>query len=103
MSEALSGLPGVVCMMDDVLIHATTREEHDERLKKVLSRLDGLGMTLNSEKCQFAQSSVKFLGHVVDSSGIRPNPSKVSAILNVPAPENVGDVRRFLGMVNQLS
>ena len=103
MSEALSGLPGVVCMMDDVLIHAMTREEHDERLKKVLSCLEGLGMTFNSEKCQFVQSSVKFLGHVVDSSGIRPDPSKVSAIFNVQAPENVGDVRRFLGIVNQLS
>ena len=103
MSEALSGLTGVVCMMDDVLIHGTTREEHDERLEKVLQRLQELGMTLNSEKCQFAKKSIKFLGHVIDSTGIRPDPSKVSAILEVPAPENVGDVRRFLGMVNQLS
>ena len=90
-------------MMDDVLIHGTTREEHDERLSKVLQRLQELGMTLNSEKCYFAQTSVKFLGHVVDSSGIKPDPSKVSAILDMPAPGNVGDVRRFLGTVNQLS
>ena len=103
MSEALTGLTGVVCMMDDVLIHATTREEHDERLIKVLQRLEKLGMTLNTEKCHFTQTSVKFLGHVVDSTGIRPDPNKVSAILKVPAPGNVGDVRRFLGMVNQLS
>ena len=86
MSEALSGLTGVACMMDDVLIHGTTREEHDERLEKVLQRLQELGMTLNSEKCQFAQTSIKFLGHVIDSTGIRPDPSKVSAILEVPAP-----------------
>ena len=80
MCEALSGLPGVVCMRDDVLIRATTGDEHDECLKKVLSLLEGLGMTLNFEKCLFVKSSVKFLGHVVDSSGIRPDPSKVSAI-----------------------
>ena len=79
-------------MMDDVLIHAMTREEHDKRLKQVLGHLEGLGMTLNSEICQFAQSS-----------GIRPDSSKVSAIRNVPAPENMGDVRCFLGMVNQPS
>ena len=103
MSEALSGLTGVVCMMDDVLIHGTTTEEHDERLEKVLQRLQELGMTLNSAKCQFAQKSIKFLGHVIDSTGIRADPSKVAAIVEVPAPENVGDVRRFLGMVNQLS
>ena len=90
-------------MMNDVLIHGTTREEHDERLSKVLQRLQELGMTLNSEKCYFAQTSVKFLGHVVDSSGTKPDPGKVSSILDMPAPGNVGDVRRFLGTVNQLS
>ena len=103
MSEALTGLMGVVCMMDDVLIHGTTQDVHDERLIKVLQRLEELGMTLNSEKCQFTQTSMKFLGHVIDSTGIHPDPSKVSAILKVPAPGNVGDIRRFLGMVNQLS
>ena len=81
----------------------TTREEHDERLSKVLQHLQELSMTLNSEKCYFAQTSVKFLGHVVDSSGIKPDPGKVSAILDMPAPGNVGDVRQFLGTVNQLS
>ena len=51
MTDALTGLTGVVCMMDDVLIHGTTREEHDEQLTRVLQRLEELGMTLNSEKC----------------------------------------------------
>lgn len=83
MSEILSGLTGVVCMMDDVLVHGKTQEEHDERLRKVLLRLQETGMTLNSEKCQFAQQSVKFLGHCVDSTGIRPDPDKVRAIEKV--------------------
>ena len=103
MSEALSGLVGVVCMMDDILIHAATREQHDEHLNMVLQCLQMLGLTLNAEKWQFAQTSVKFLGHVIDGSGIRPDPSKVSAILEVPAPMNIGDVCRFLGTINQLS
>ena len=62
MSEVLSGLSGTVCLMDDILVHGTTREEHDERLRLVLQRLSNLGMTLNSEKC-----AVEFLGHVIDS------------------------------------
>ena len=45
---------------------------------------------------------MKFLGQMVDKSGVRPDPSKVKAIQEVPIPKNVGDVRRFLGMVNQL-
>ena len=53
MSEALAGLAGTVCMMDDILIHGATREEHDQRLHEVLHRLSGLGMTLNADKCTF--------------------------------------------------
>ena len=60
-------------------------------------------MTLNIEKCQFSQNQVTFLGQVINSNGIRPDPSKVTAIQKVQAPTNVGDVRRFLGMANQLS
>ena len=89
--------------MDDVLIYGATRKEHDERLRKVLDRLTSLGITLNAEKCSFAQSSVKFLGHVIDTYGIRPDLDKVTTITQFSKPTCVGDVRRFLGMVNQLS
>ena len=103
MSEILDGLSGVVCMVDDILVHGRIQEEHDEHLNKVLHRLQEAGLTLNMEKCQFSQSRVTFLGQVIDSIGIRPDPNKLSAIQKVPAPQNVGEVRRFLGMANQLS
>ena len=73
-------------MMDDILIHGATREEHDLRLHKVLHRLSGLGMTLNADKCTFAQTSVKFLGHVVDGQGIRPDPDKITAVVQFATP-----------------
>ena len=103
MSEALSGVPGTVYLMDDVLVHAPTREEHDKRLREVLQRLTDLGMTLNSDKCTFTQPCISFLGHTIDTQGIRPDPNKVSAILRFATPTSVSNVRRFLGMVNQLS
>ena len=53
-------------------------------------------------KCRFSQRQVPFLGQVVDETGIKPDPSKVAAIRNVPVPTNVGDIRRFLGAVNQM-
>ena len=90
-------------MMDDVLVNGCTVEEHDDHLMKVLQRLEQAGLTLNREKCQFSQSQVKFLGQVVDQNGICPDSEKVAAIQNVKSPSNVGDVRRFLGMVNHLS
>ncbi len=103
MSEILSGVSGVVCMVDDVLVHGQTKQEHDDRLREVLQRLQDAGVTLNAEKCVFAQNKVKFLGHVIDETGIKPDPDKVFAIQKVPPPGNVGDVRRFLGMANQMS
>ena len=103
MSEILTGLDGVVCMMDDVFIHGQTTEELDKRLEEVLQTLQKAGLTLNKQKCHFFQSQVKFLGQIVDKHGIRPDPAKVHAIQAVEAPKNVSNIRRFLGMCNHLS
>ena len=89
--------------MDDILIHGKDQAQHDTRLKAVLQRLQEAGLTLNSEKCRFSQSCVKFLGHLVDQEGIHPDPDKVVAIVQVQPPSDVSAVRRFLGMANQMS
>ena len=101
MAEMLEGLPGVVCHIDDILIFGKSQEEHDANLEKVFAKIEAVGLTLN-EKCEFSKNSVKFIGHIIDSEGIRVDPEKVRAIKEMPVPENVSDVRRFLGMVNQL-
>ena len=103
MSEILGDLEGVVCLIDDVLVHGRTQEEHDERLFQVLSRFQNEGLTLNQVKCKFSQRQVPFLGQIVNDFGIQPDPNKVEAIKNVPVPTNVGEIRRFLGAVNKLS
>ena len=100
MSEILTNLDGVVCMMDDVLVHGQTSEEHDKRLEKVLQRLQEAGLTLNKQKCHFSQTQVKFLRQIIDKDGV---PDKVRAIQEFHHPNNVSDVRRFLGMCNHLS
>ena len=89
-------------MIDNVLVYGMDQDEHDDRLLKVLQRLEAAGLMLNKEKCKFSQKQVKFLGQMVDKSGVHPDPAKVKVIQEVPIPKNVGDVRRFLGMVNQL-
>lgn len=53
-------------------------------------------------KSEFSQPSVKCLGQIADQLGVRPDPDKVSAILNLQTPTCIGDIRRFLGMTNQL-
>ena len=102
MNSILEGLEGVVCLIDDVLVVGKDVTEHDARLLRVLERLESVGVTLNREKCIFRQSSVKFLGHVVGKEGVTADPEKTSAIRNMETPQSVSDLRRFLGMVNQL-
>ena len=103
MSEILSGLEGVVCLVDDVLVYGKTQNEHDQRLRAVLRRLSEAGLTLSKEKCEFNKRKIKFLGQLVDETGVKPDPDKVHAIQAMKPPTNISELRRFLGMVNQLS
>ena len=58
--------------------------------------------TLNKEKCQFRKSEISFLDQTVGKDGVKPEPDKVSAVENMEAPQNITELRRFLGMVDQL-
>ena len=89
-------------MMDDVLIFGKDQKQHDERLHAVFKRLVEAKVTLNATKCQFEKTSVKFLGHVGDQDGIRPDPDKTAALTKMKHPESVTELRRFMGLVNQL-
>ena len=102
MTKLLEGLEGFVCLIDDILIHGRSQEEHDSRLRAVLERLEAAGVTLNKEKCSFSKHQVKFLGHIVDENGISADPEKMDAIRDMKAPTNITELRRFLGMANQL-
>lgn len=98
-SQLIDGVDGVLCHADDVLVIGKDRAEHDDRLHRVLQKFREAGLTLN-EKCQFALTEIRFLGHVINSQGIRADPGKIKAILEMPEPKDVADVRRFMGMVN---
>ena len=102
MSELLTGLQGVLCHMDDVLVFGENRDEHNQRLEAILRRVKEAGATLNSEKCEFCKETITFLGHVIDAEGIRADPEKTEAISKMCPPTSVPEVRRFLGMANQL-
>ena len=69
MSAILSGLPGVVCQMDDVLAFGEDQSQHDERLDAALRRLESAGVTINPGKCKFSCREIDFLGHIINDKG----------------------------------
>lgn len=101
MINILEGLKGVVCQIDDVLVFGATRKEHDDRLLAVMRRLESAGVTLNLAKCEFAKDQVQFLGHLVSKAGVQADPQKIAAIVKMKPPNNLTELRRFLGMINQ--
>ena len=100
MEKLLSGIPMVVVYLDDIVVSGKTADEHEHNLRLVLSRLESSGLRLNKSKCEWAKSSVVFLGHVIDGTGIKPCQGKIQALLQAPTPTNVGELRSYLGMVN---
>ena len=62
-----------------------------------------VAITSNEEKWEILQNQVKFLGQIVDSNGIHPDPGKVMAVKQMKAPTNITELCHFLGMVNQLA
>ena len=102
-STMLEGIPGTHVIMDDILVHGKTREEHDERLSQVIKRIAASGLKLNKAKCQVGKSKLVYFGHVISAEGITPHEEKVKAIRDLPAPKDVSSLRTSLGMIQYLS
>lgn len=86
--RVLRGLKGVKVFIDDILVYGKSKEEHDQRVKAVLSRLHEFGLTINEEKCEYGKTTVKFMGHTLSEQGILPTNDKVSAIQTFRRPQS---------------
>ncbi len=87
----------VLVYLDDLIVFGRTLEEHEERLLKVLDRLQSEGLKLSVDKCTFCQTSVSYVGHIVSQEGVSTDPSKIEAVKSWPRPQNVSELRSFLG------
>ena len=103
MDVILQGIPGVICYIYNILVTGATDEEHLTRLEEVLKRLQAHGLRVKRNTYTFFQSSVEYLGHLVDAEGLHTLPSKLEAILQSPEPQNVPQLRSFLGLLNYYS
>ncbi|UYV82717.1 K02A2.6-like, partial [Cordylochernes scorpioides] len=97
------GVPNVVTYMDDVLIYSDSETEHLKILEQVLKIARENGLKFDKTKTQLMQPSVRYLGHIVSTEGIRPLESKVKSILDMLRPQDKKALQRFLGMVTYLA
>ena len=102
MQCVLAGLTETQCLiyLDDILVFSKSFSEHLLRLENVLIALRKAGLKLKPSKCHFAQKEVKFLGHIISHAGVSPDPAKIEAVSTYPVPQNVQQLRRFMGLSN---
>lgn len=100
MDELLRDLPFAYAYLDDICVASETEEENYKNVEAVLQRIHDAGLTITVAKCAFFQEEIDFLGYTVSKDGIRPRAEKVKAMLEFPLPENVSQLRRYLGMMN---
>jgi len=100
MDMTFAGLKWNSCLVyiDDVFVFSATFEEHLKDLREFFLRVRSKTLSLKGSKCFPCRSEIIYLGHEVSSKGIRPDPSKISSIIEINSPKNKKEVRSFLGI-----
>lgn len=94
-----AGIPNVVVYIDDILVVGRSVDEHLQTLEAVLKRLEEAGLRLKLPMCSLLES-MECLGHQISGEGIQPTANKKQAILEAPTPQNLSQLRSFLGLLN---
>ena len=87
----------VVCFIDDILVFSETPEEHVQLLERVFEMLLACGLRAHPEKSQFGSDTIDFLGFEVSQFGLTPQEARVKALVSMPAPTCLEELRVALG------
>ncbi|CAF1253603.1 unnamed protein product [Rotaria sordida] len=100
MDIVLAGLKWQCCLVyiDDVIVYSPTFEQHIEDLKRVFEALRSANLTLKTSKCHFCRRETKYLGHIITSDGVKPDPDLVKSVVDFPRPQTIRDVQSYLGL-----
>ncbi len=88
--------------VDDVLVYSRTEEEHIRHLRQLCKTFEEHKLFLNPKTCNFASCEVEYLGNSIGRYGVRPRADRTEALRNWPRPENVSELRSFLGLIGFL-
>ena len=97
------GCPNTKNIADDILVHGTTKEEHDKYLESTLLRLYEKNLTVNQAKCLFGVTELDYYGFHISTLGVSPDNYRVQAIKQMQPPNSATEARSFLGLVNTVA
>ena len=100
LDRVLRLVPGVLGTTDDIVIHGATENTHDGTVLVLCETAMLNNLSLNSKKMQF--KSTDFFGHRLTPDGIKVDPKKIEAIIQMVPPQNVASLQSFNCMVNYL-
>ncbi|KAL0421227.1 UNVERIFIED_CONTAM: hypothetical protein Slati_3145600 [Sesamum latifolium] len=83
----------VECYVDDLVVKSKMRQDHLQDLRKIFERLRRYQLKINPLKCAFGVTSGKFLEYVVRHRGIQIEQAKIDAILKMPEPQNIHELK----------
>ena len=95
-------VPGVLGIADDIVIHGATENTHDGTVLVLCETARLNSLSLNSKKMQFKSTDCKFFEHRLTLDGIKIDPKKIEATIQMDPPQNVANLQSFNGMVNYL-
>jgi len=90
----------IATFIDNILVATDMEERHDELVEEVLRRLEENNLFVKPEKCKWKVREVEFLEVIIGPKGVEMQKKKVEGVLNWPAPKNVKEVQKFLGLAN---
>ena len=85
--------------MDDIIIFSKSQNEHLQHISAIFKKMREYNLKVQLDKSEFLRKDVEFLGHIITPDGIKPNPSKISAIEKYPIPTTTKEIKRFLGLI----
>eukprot|EP00268_Persea_americana_P050645 TRINITY_DN5521_c0_g1_i1.p1 TRINITY_DN5521_c0_g1~~TRINITY_DN5521_c0_g1_i1.p1 ORF type:complete len:370 (-),score=44.37 TRINITY_DN5521_c0_g1_i1:2500-3609(-) len=88
----------ILVFSDDILIYSRNWEDHLNHVEITLSPLRNHKLHVKMEKCQFGQTKVNYLGHIISQKGVAVDPDKISTMIEWPNPTTIKALRGFLGL-----
>lgn len=88
----------VLVFFDDILVYSQDKNKHQGQLDLVLQKLADNSLYANLKKCEFGQSTIGYLGHRISGDGVGAEEDKNKAIKEWPQPQNLRELRGFLGL-----